>query len=182
MHSDDGTPSHDMRLVTFNTRPGRATVPRRGDGMCYICDSCKELCDADSHVALNIVCCPVVLIWNAFYKFCCQCCWVCTHRGFDTFCCAPWRACGCCKQFTDERFPPGWPSINPDPKTRAATEAKISWMRAEDLYKPSVSKDSKLPRTKSVVGRMRLFQEPIEPKDVAQGGVGDCWLIVSRQP
>ena len=54
----------------------------------------------------------------------------------------------------------------------AEVDKEIEWQRAVAFF------ESKLTAQQSKEGvRVKLFEDGVEPKDVAQGGLGDCWLI-----
>ena len=60
------------------------------------------------------------------------------------------------KQWTDETFPPG-------PKSLGTI--------------PNVSIDCKWERLSTILPRAQLFVDKIEPKDVIQGSLGDCYFL-----
>lgn len=64
------------------------------------------------------------------------------------------------ENFEDEDFPPNFNSI----QVEDITEDNVKWVHAETIC--------------SMGGEPKLFNK-IEPNDVAQGAVGDCWLLAA---
>jgi hypothetical protein len=89
------------------------------------------------------------------------CCW---------FTCACLRRCGCCccSRYEDPDFPPSAASIGTwkglDEKT--VTE-KIEWRRGDSVCALAAGEHA------------RLFSGAIEPADIGQGQLGDCWLMTA---
>lgn len=54
-------------------------------------------------------------------------------------------------------------------------DSAFEWVRASQV----VSESGPSSTVKEAVPPMRLFQGKIEPADVCQGAVGDCWLIAA---
>ena len=76
-------------------------------------------------------------------------------------------ACVRAKQpYTDPEFPPQASSLNPDEDDGRASQWKdITWRRASSLQ--CLNKD----------GQMRVFQGAIEPADIKQGALGNCYFL-----
>ena len=81
------------------------------------------------------------------------------------------------EQYTDDIFPPNYNSLSSrnsegefldpknGPKREKAIEAnKLKWERASNIFKDS---------------KYLLFEDKIEPNDVNQGTIGDCYYISS---
>lgn len=80
-----------------------------------------------------------------------------------------------CFRFSDSKFPSNAKSIGPwEGKSGAHIDAEIQWRRASEYFTEKLSEEE---RHKGV--QVKLFEDDIEPKDVAQGGLGDCWLIAA---
>ena len=68
--------------------------------------------------------------------------------------------------YTDPDFPPQLSSLLPNEGGRHAREWKdIVWQRASSL------------KCLNKTGRMRVFQGAIEPADIKQGALGDCYFL-----
>lgn len=124
---------------------------------------------------LRCLCFPVILLYHAFRIYCCECiavlfgaCWqhlaYCCCCCFEVLCCA---CCGCRRRFVDSDFPPCAQSLG---KTKQDS-GNIEWIRLEDLF--SAAPEGQPPQ------RAQLFHAGVEPSDVHQGGLGDCWLMSS---
>ena len=59
-------------------------------------------------------------------------------------------------------------------KSEAQVDAEVKWERASEYFASKLTEDEK----KRGV-RVKLFEGAIEPKDVGQGQVGNCWLIAA---
>jgi len=88
-------------------------------------------------------------------------------------CCICRSMCPSCYRYTDKAFPATAKSIGAwKDKSEADVGKEIEWQRAVAYF------ESKLTAEQSKEGvRVKLFEDGVEPKDVAQGGLGDCWLI-----
>eukprot|EP00756_Hemistasia_phaeocysticola_P008073 Hpha_TRINITY_DN14485_c3_g1::TRINITY_DN14485_c3_g1_i1::g.157968::m.157968/K08582/CAPN15; calpain-15 len=100
---------------------------------------------------VKCLCCPCLLSWLSLKKLCCPCLGTCCDRM--------WSCCFCkCCEYTDSSFPP-------EPATlggKDAQDTSITWTRASQMQEG-----------------MCLFQGEIEPGDIQQGGLGNCWLMSS---
>eukprot|EP00928_Gymnodinium_smaydae_P016817 TRINITY_DN16367_c0_g1_i1.p1 TRINITY_DN16367_c0_g1~~TRINITY_DN16367_c0_g1_i1.p1 ORF type:complete len:749 (+),score=208.04 TRINITY_DN16367_c0_g1_i1:95-2341(+) len=84
--------------------------------------------------------------------------------------------------YTDPDFPPNDESlggVTGDSANKASgkTNAEVIWVRAGDFARKSIKDRS--PKPKLYDSEMNLFQGKIEPNDVRQGALGDCWLLAS---
>jgi hypothetical protein len=133
----------------------------------------KELYDGRAGFLWNLLCCPLVCTVGLFYRsltvFCGPCLRIlffrCANPIHRTFCC-------CC----------GWPYEDDDffgakalgdhsahdssKQTAKQMEKATDWVRAKDLD----AFEGKRPQ---------LFEGKIEPDDLCQGAVGDCWLVAA---
>jgi calpain-15 len=139
---------------------------------------CSKLCSGDLNPLINIICCPFVMIYQAFRVYLVGCCCVYTTWLLDTMFCAPFRmccrCCSCCS-YTDKSFPPEAKSIGPwEGLSLAQVEQKIKWVRATDHFQATFTEAQK----KEGVN-VKLYKDGIDPRDVAQGDMGDCWLIAA---
>ena len=97
-----------------------------------------------------MLCFPLVLIWNCLRIYVFSCFAVLFTRAYRLLC----RPClSCCWLFTDDSFE----------GSKAVGEDKVEWVRAVDLLD----------------GRPKLYEGKIEPADLCQGSVGDCWLVAA---
>lgn len=69
-------------------------------------------------------------------------------------------------RFRDSVFPPTAKSIGGS----VGSDASIEWLRASDICRL---------KTASGLEEPQLFSGRIEPSDIAQGQLGDCWLLSS---
>mmetsp|Transcript_17849 Transcript_17849/g.34870 ORF Transcript_17849/g.34870 Transcript_17849/m.34870 type:complete len:444 (-) Transcript_17849:85-1416(-) len=111
---------------------------------------------------LRVMFCPCILLAHSCDIYCCPCIGSYMRSCLIKFCCL---ICGCCKpcfRHKDKRFPADYTSIGKWKEFEgAALENKIEWKSAEELCS----------------GPPALFSGKIEPADIAQGKLGDCWLL-----
>jgi len=88
------------------------------------------------------------------------------NRWALTVCCCLCRMLNCCYQFKDKQFPPDSNSMgnvggdSADAKA-GKTNNDCVWLRAGGK------------------GKMQLWEGKIEPNDICQGALGDCWLLAA---
>jgi len=135
----------------------------------------KDLCLAKGQPCwLNVLCCPFVLIFQSSKIYLFACCWTYVYRSLTFGCCFICRAC-CkgCYLYSDKNFPPNATSVGAldgkDPKEAAKD---VVWQRAEEWFESRLTADDKNNGVS-----LKLFEGGVEPKDIAQGGLGDCWLM-----
>lgn len=103
------------------------------------------------------------LCWLAIGRCCCCCCKCRKVRKFK--CCV-------CLEFKDKKFPPDarsigdWHETGEDPMDwMAYVNTEIDWRQMTTLG--------------SEGKKMKLFSGKVEPADIKQGAIGDCWLMSS---
>eukprot|EP00995_Heteronema_vittatum_P005895 NODE_192_length_1663_cov_367.282528_g130_i0.p1 GENE.NODE_192_length_1663_cov_367.282528_g130_i0~~NODE_192_length_1663_cov_367.282528_g130_i0.p1 ORF type:complete len:434 (-),score=113.49 NODE_192_length_1663_cov_367.282528_g130_i0:280-1581(-) len=98
---------------------------------------------------------PIILLWFSLRNYCFPCVGIYLRRC----CCCCFASCSCCA-YKDKKFKPDNSSLG-DYSEGGATEA-VEWRSAVAL-----GHDEK----------MMLFCGKIEPRDIQQGNVGNCWLM-----
>ena len=175
-------------------RPPDASTSRGGGDSAPGKQTQPGLCRGAAPWYCNILCCPLVLPYNACSLYCGPCLYS-YFSGCATSCCCflcSGGYCGCCEfcwRFRDSKFPPDGSSLGPlSPGANSAELARIGWARSDailaalrktpggwtetsSLALAAAAKGKALPR------HMPLFCGKIEPRDIAQGGLGDCWLM-----
>lgn len=141
----------------------------------------------ESDTLVELVCCwPKLLygraccLWNCLFSPCvlvlwatsiyfCGCLKVYFNRGLYKFCCCICRCLNCCWMYTDRSFPPddhslgniGGDSAN---ETSGKSAADVVWLRANNLSRS---------------GKMQLFGDTVDSRDICQGALGNCWLLAA---
>ena len=144
----------------------------------------NRLCAGRASCLTNIVCCQAVLCYNAFNIYMRPCLASYVGSLVDGVLCLPFRlVCpACCCRHSDKKFPAKPSSIGTwDGKSFADDE--IEWVRARELLEGATAAASTATaeegKAKNAHGRVKLFEDSIDPRDVSQGAVGDCWLIAA---
>ena len=147
-------------------------------------------CVCAGRSAVSKVCCvlwyfafPLVLVWHSiriYFLACltayaigaCGKLWLCVGRTFCCcFNCRCFRKCSCCicLRYEDGDFPASARSVG---KWKGLDEksvnAQIEWRRGDEICELDSTDD-----------HARLFSGEIEPADIAQGQLGDCWLMTA---
>lgn len=137
---------------------------------------CSRIFSGDAGCLVNTLCCPVVMPFHATRIYVFSCGWVYFTWAFDKAFCAIFRLiCACCCIFKDNSFPPDAKSIGEwDGLSLEEVNKKIKWVRATEHFESKFTEEQK----KQGV-RVKLFEEGIEAKDVAQGELGNCWLVAA---
>lgn len=120
-------------------------------------------CKKCFYLVLNIILTPILLIGRSYYIYIIPCVGSLCHSLFLKC----FQACSCLKNcwtpFTDPEFPPNQKSLgNNDPHKWA----RLSQMNVRHRSGREAPADC-------------LFNDSINPKDVAQGSMGDCWLMAA---
>ncbi|KAG1670360.1 hypothetical protein FOA52_000120 [Chlamydomonas sp. UWO 241] len=107
---------------------------------------------------------PFILLARSCWIYIGGCFGVYFGRFFRGICCG---ICICCGWlYKDKQFPPSAASIGAlGNKSPEAVNAEIGWCRVEGICQRSGQDGA------------RLFAGEIEPSDICQGQVGDCWLM-----
>jgi calpain-15 len=82
----------------------------------------------------------------------------------------------CCFEYDDPDFPPMAVSVGPwKDKSAEEVDKEIEWKRGNEICSveevPGEGTDD--------VQHIRLFSDKIEPSDIGQGQLGDCWLMTA---
>jgi calpain-15 len=82
-------------------------------------------------------------------------------------------ACGKCWRYQDKAFPADASSLGAYEagSDRAGKKKKVLWRRAHEIV------EAIPPRNRCDRSAPQLFEDGIHPQDVAQGQLGDCWLL-----
>jgi len=115
------------------------------------------------YLLLNIALTPLLLIGRSIYIFILPC----FGSFLKSMCLKCVQACGCVKMcwkpFVDPEFPPNRKSLgNNDPH---------KWYRLSQMKVPH--------RSGRIAPADCLFNDSISASDVAQGAMGDCWLMAA---
>ena len=126
-----------------------------------------RICSGRASTPINIVCSLPVLAYNAYEAYLKPCVSAYLADVFDAAFCGPLRLIcptSCCRH-TDRSFPPA-PSSLGTWEGKSVTDEEVVWMRARELLGTSTA-------------RLKLFEDDVDPRDVGQGAVGDCWLLAA---
>jgi Calpain family cysteine protease len=131
--------------------------------------TCRQLYDGNAGFCWNLICCPIFgtlgLLWRSFVVYCVPCATVLCQRClvgclWKYFCrCYSWP-------YEDATFFGASAIGDFDDKSAKQYEKETDWVRAEHLQAFKGK-------------RPQLFEGEIEPDDLCQGAVGDCWLVAA---
>ena len=116
--------------------------------------SLHAICRGEAGCCCNLLCAPFVLLWNALDIYIFTCIGVLCTRLYRCVC-FPLLRC-CCWTYTDSSFEGG--------AVLKAAHSDADWVRVTDVL------DGKRPK---------LYEGSIEPADLCQGAVGNCWLVAA---
>jgi calpain-15 len=106
---------------------------------------------------VNLVLSPILLIVHSIRIYVVPCVEVYLYRVCCFIMC---KLCSCsCWKYQDKKFPAVDASLG-EFEAHASVEA-VKWKHADQICK----------------SQARLFYEGIEPGDISQGQLGDCWLL-----
>lgn len=120
-------------------------------------------------LAFAALCCPIFgtvgLLWRSIHTFLYPCGTVLLQRCMVGCC---WRFFCCCFgwPYEDDSFVGAQALGNFEKESGKKMEKNTSWVRAQDLHQFKGK-------------RPQLFEGDIEPSDLCQGAVGDCWLVAA---
>eukprot|EP00039_Didymoeca_costata_P006496 m.90762 g.90762 ORF g.90762 m.90762 type:complete len:275 (+) comp13279_c0_seq1:214-1038(+) len=143
----------------------------------------RSACDT----CYTISCCvasPALWVLKSIEIFVAGC--ACVYCGRSLRCCHRQLCCvnkdmsgGCCipYQYVDHKFPPKPSSLG---KFKNMSEHEllgyVDWVRAKDLF-PAMTDNGRGDCTHA--DPCFLFEGKIEPNDIDQGELGDCWLMTA---
>lgn len=152
------------RTVTVTPSDGQA---KRKRGLC------ERIFTGDAGLGLNLLCCPCVQAFWSLYIYTLPCVAIYAWRAL--YFVVKRLLCACCIRYSDKSFPPNSTSIGDwRGKNAQQIDAEIKWERASTYYARRLSEAER----KADV-RVKLFEQGIDVKDIAQGQVGNCWLIAA---
>eukprot|EP00929_Paragymnodinium_shiwhaense_P021823 TRINITY_DN14124_c0_g1_i1.p1 TRINITY_DN14124_c0_g1~~TRINITY_DN14124_c0_g1_i1.p1 ORF type:complete len:808 (-),score=123.31 TRINITY_DN14124_c0_g1_i1:317-2740(-) len=126
-----------------------------------------DVCMGRGCCLYRLLCCPFVLPFHAVRIYCVDCIGALMAQF-----------CKCCRwEFDDKDFPANDQSIGKvvgDTASGVRYEGKADWARATEIAVCSLRDDD--PRK---AGGAMIFEGKIEPADVLQGSLGDCWLMAA---
>ena len=124
--------------------------------------TCEKICTGKAGY-WNCACAPFVLVWKSLAIFCFPCLHVLLWR-----CLQPLQRLLPCFTFPfeDAEFFGAAALGDHDDESGEAMQQQTDWVRCEELA--------------SFAGKQpQLFEGKIEPADLCQGAVGDCWLVAA---
>jgi len=123
------------------------------------CYGCEGLCSGRAWPPFVCLCAPFILVYNSITIYCLPCVGIFFTRFFRSLFYCLCSLCGL-YEYKDKKF------TGPAAIGEMADLKDCEWRKPEELE-----------RTGGDI--MKLFEGEIEPQDVAQGAVGDCWLIAA---
>ena len=139
----------------------------------------SRMCNGRSPWYWNIIVCPFVMLYRSFEIYCFGCLLEYAIRLANVIGCSIFKIfCWWCCEYTDKEFTATAKSIGPwQEKTEAQIEAEIEWQRATEVVDRLGPPPGRDKHGKPLQTRVKLFEGGVDVGDIAQGGVGDCWLM-----
>ena len=138
----------------------------------------SRLCTGDVHPLLNLLCFPLVGLYQSSRIYLLPCVGIYARTLLFNVVCGLCRAISflnCCMRFTDRKFKADHSSLGKwKDQTGPELDKEVKWERAQPFYESRLTAEEKKAKV-----HVKLFEKGIEPKDVAQGQVGNCWLIAA---
>jgi len=151
-------------LPTVSLAKPLGTVSKRPAAMVCV-PTLEKTCRGEAGCFWNLLCCPFVLIWKSIEVYLLSCIVVLARRLLRAVCMPVYGVCECCLGkwiFTDTSFE-GDSAVGQPGKS-------LDWVRAYELLSQAEKEKGQKPR---------LYEGGIEPADLCQGAVGDCWLVAA---
>ena len=123
---------------------------------------------------LNFLASPFVLVYHSVRLLLWPCIRTYTSRFLNGLLCCPCRTfCLPCYRFKDRKFPATAASLG----GAGGDAGGIVWKRGDDLVRKTCKYDKDGKKIDTTPRHASLFAGKIEPADVQQGGLGNCWLM-----
>lgn len=152
LHEADVESVADTDGALYGGRPGENRYKGKSCFMKCIA-SCRGLCWGEAYWVWNLLCCPAVMIWRPVMSYFVPC----VQVYFESFLLLLFCKCKSWIMYNDRGFQ----------GDAASGEAKTNWVRGGTMIKSHIGEGK----------RPVLFPRKPSPDDVAQGSLGDCWLI-----
>lgn len=136
------------------------------------------------------ICFPFVLLYHSLRIYVLPCCisyalgacgqfWLLVGEKLLCLCncaCSRKASVCCCYEYDDAEFPPTAASVG-QWKNKSAEEVdkEIEWKRGNQICSVTEVTGGET----DAVQHVRLFSGKIEPSDIGQGQLGDCWLMTA---
>jgi calpain-15 len=92
------------------------------------------------------------------------------EKGCCAFLCCVCFCCRSCCTYKDDDFPADATSLGAwHGKSAAQLDKEVEWQTSKQIF--NIADDAE------AEDKQKLFEDKIEPSDVAQGQLGNCWLI-----